>query len=116
MQRQATFDLRRRRKLPGQDWTFNDPDEQIYRSFSENGNPTLKTTLAVMRALGIELTATAACGRLNLGSRRKSAGRNQPVAQHVAHVASAIGRRLEQGASRPATSPILGVARLKLLL
>jgi probable addiction module antidote protein len=31
--------------------------EQLYRSFSANGNPTLKTTLAVMRALGIELTA-----------------------------------------------------------
>lgn len=31
--------------------------EQLYRSFSEHGNPTLKTTLAVMRALGIELTA-----------------------------------------------------------
>ena len=31
--------------------------EQLYRSFSENGNPTLKTTLAVMQALGVELTA-----------------------------------------------------------
>jgi probable addiction module antidote protein len=31
--------------------------EQLYRSFSERGNPTLKTTLAVMRALGIEITA-----------------------------------------------------------
>ncbi len=31
--------------------------EQLYRSFSENGNPTLKTTLAVMKALNIELTA-----------------------------------------------------------
>lgn len=31
--------------------------EQLYRSFSKKGNPTLKTTLAVMRALGIELTA-----------------------------------------------------------
>lgn len=31
--------------------------EQLYRSFSENGNPTLKGTLAVMKALGIELTA-----------------------------------------------------------
>jgi probable addiction module antidote protein len=31
--------------------------EQLYRSFSENGNPTLKTTLAVMRALGLDLTA-----------------------------------------------------------
>jgi len=31
--------------------------EQLYRSFSERGNPTLKTTLAVMKAMGIELTA-----------------------------------------------------------
>jgi probable addiction module antidote protein len=34
--------------------------EQLYRSFSERGNPTLKTTLAVMKALGIELTAKVA--------------------------------------------------------
>ena len=34
--------------------------EQLYRSFSENGNPTLKTTLAVMKALGLELTAKVA--------------------------------------------------------
>ena len=31
--------------------------EQLYRSFSEHGNPTLKTTIAVMKALGIDLTA-----------------------------------------------------------
>jgi len=31
--------------------------EQLYRSFSENGNPTLKTTLTVMKALGLDLTA-----------------------------------------------------------
>lgn len=31
--------------------------EQLYRSFSENGNPTLKTTIAVMKALGLALTA-----------------------------------------------------------
>jgi probable addiction module antidote protein len=31
--------------------------EQLYRSFSEDGNPTLKSTLAVLKALGIELTA-----------------------------------------------------------
>lgn len=31
--------------------------EQLYRSFSENGNPTLKTTIAVMKVLGVELTA-----------------------------------------------------------
>jgi probable addiction module antidote protein len=31
--------------------------EQLYRSFSAGGNPTLKTTLAVMNALGVTLTA-----------------------------------------------------------
>ncbi|MGE3871489.1 MAG: addiction module antidote protein [Parvibaculaceae bacterium] len=31
--------------------------EQLYRSFSKNGNPTLKTTIAVMKALGMELSA-----------------------------------------------------------
>ncbi len=31
--------------------------EQLYRSFSDTGNPTLKTTLAVMSALGLALTA-----------------------------------------------------------
>jgi len=31
--------------------------EQLYRSFSERGNPTLKTTLAVMQALGVDMTA-----------------------------------------------------------
>ncbi len=31
--------------------------EQLYRSFSARGNPTLKTTLAVMKALHIDLTA-----------------------------------------------------------
>ncbi|EKY3198949.1 putative addiction module antidote protein [Cronobacter turicensis] len=30
--------------------------EQLYRSFSEKGNPTLKTTLAVMKTLGLGLT------------------------------------------------------------
>ncbi len=31
--------------------------EQLYRSFSTEGNPTLRSTLAVMKALGIEITA-----------------------------------------------------------
>lgn len=31
--------------------------EQLYRSFSDKGNPTLKTTMAVMKALGMKLTA-----------------------------------------------------------
>ena len=30
--------------------------EQLYRSFSARGNPTLRTTLAVMNALGVQLT------------------------------------------------------------
>lgn len=34
--------------------------EQLYRSFSESGNPTLKTTLAVMKALGIAITTVPA--------------------------------------------------------
>jgi probable addiction module antidote protein len=33
--------------------------EQLYRSFSEKGNPTLKTMLAVMRALGLDITTKA---------------------------------------------------------
>ena len=36
--------------------------EQLYRSFSEKGNPTLKTMLAVMRALGVDITARAHVG------------------------------------------------------
>lgn len=31
--------------------------EQLYRSFSAHGNPTLKSTMALMKALGVELTA-----------------------------------------------------------
>lgn len=34
--------------------------EQLYRSFSAEGNPTLRTTLAVMKALGIEISAKPA--------------------------------------------------------
>jgi probable addiction module antidote protein len=39
--------------------------EQLYRSFSETGNPTLKTTIAVMKALGMALTAAPASGPKN---------------------------------------------------
>ena len=36
---------------------------RVYRSFRSKGNPVLKTTLAVMKALGVQLTAkTAAAG------------------------------------------------------
>lgn len=30
--------------------------EQLYKSLSEDGNPTLETTLAVMKAIGFEMT------------------------------------------------------------
>lgn len=33
--------------------------EQLYRSLSTNGNPTLKTTLAVMKAMGFSLGIAA---------------------------------------------------------
>lgn len=36
--------------------------EQLYRSFSTMGNPTLKTTIAVMKALGLGLTARVGSG------------------------------------------------------
>lgn len=31
--------------------------EQLYKSLSENGNPTLATTLAVLKAIGFEITS-----------------------------------------------------------
>ena len=34
--------------------------EQLYRSFGSEGNPTLRTTLAVIEALGIQLSAKQA--------------------------------------------------------
>ena len=34
--------------------------EKLYRSFSEEGNPTLRTLLAVMKALGVEMSARPA--------------------------------------------------------
>lgn len=38
--------------------------EQLYRSFSEHGNPTLKTLLAVMKALGIDMDRAPSHGPL----------------------------------------------------
>lgn len=34
--------------------------EQLYRSFGKNGNPTLKTVIAVSSALGLNITAKVA--------------------------------------------------------
>ena len=46
--------------------------EQLYRSFSATGNPTLKTTLAVMKALGVSLTAAPAEDRSGVESQALS--------------------------------------------
>ena len=40
--------------------------EQLYRSLSEFGNPTLKTMLAVLKALGVDLVALQAGQRARL--------------------------------------------------
>jgi len=36
--------------------------EALYRSFSEEGNPSLKSTLAVLKSLGFKLTTTSLSG------------------------------------------------------
>ena len=47
--------------------------EQLYRSFSENGNPTLKTKLAVMKALGVGHRADreGSCIRITAARKRR---------------------------------------------
>lgn len=35
--------------------------EQLYRSLGEDGNPTLKTTLIVMKTLGLDMTTKPHC-------------------------------------------------------
>lgn len=43
--------------MAGIAWEAGLSREQLYRTLSAEGNRTLKTTLAVMKALGISLTA-----------------------------------------------------------
>jgi probable addiction module antidote protein len=56
--------------------------EQLYRSFSKDGNPTLKTTLAVMKALGLELTAKPHAPKSKLAPRKR-ATRTEPPKQEA---------------------------------
>jgi probable addiction module antidote protein len=44
--------------------------EQLYTSLSENGNPTLATTLAVMKAIGFEMTGKRHASRSNRAQPR----------------------------------------------
>jgi probable addiction module antidote protein len=55
--------------------------EQLDRSFSERGNPTLKTMLAVMKALGAVLTAKPMAQG---GSVENVSARRHPVAHGLA--------------------------------
>lgn len=44
--------------------------EQLYRSLSEFGNPTLKTILAVLKALGVDMAAITPRAEQSLGTER----------------------------------------------
>jgi len=56
--------------------------EHLYRSFSEEGNPTLKSILAVMEALGVQLSATAM--EKPSDTTAKKAVKRRPVKKAVA--------------------------------
>ena len=64
--------------------------EHLYRSFSEDGNPTLKSILAVMDALGLQLTATAT-EKTSGSSTTKAAKR--PAKKAARKKASAASRK-----------------------
>ncbi len=64
--------------------------EHLYRSFSEDGNPTLKSILAVMDALGVQLTATAT-EKTSGSSTTKAAKR--PAKKAARKKASAASRK-----------------------
>jgi probable addiction module antidote protein len=46
--------------------------ESLYRAFSDDGNPTLKTILAVMGTLGMDLTAKARSSKMKVAPRKQT--------------------------------------------
>jgi len=64
--------------------------EHLYRSFSEDGNPTLKSILAVMDALGVQLSATAA-EKTSATPTKKAA--KQPAKKTARKKAPALSRK-----------------------
>ena len=76
--------------------------EHLYRSFSENGNPTLKSILAVMEALGVQLSATAVEQRSDTPAKK---------AKKVKAEAKAPAHRKEKAAYAPQISPVIAVLR-----
>ena len=75
--------------------------EHLYRSFSEDGNPTLKSILAVMGVLGVKLTATTV--KRDAVVARKTAKRltgNSPKRKPVQVVGKDSSIRIKKQASR----------------
>jgi len=65
--------------------------EHLYRSFSEDGNPTLKSILAVMDALGVQLSATAV--EKPSGSRAKKATKHRPAQKTAAKTKASASKK-----------------------
>lgn len=73
--------------------------EQLYRSFSVNGNPTLKSMLAVMKALGVKVTAEA------LTSVSSNESRNTKTRKAPANVKTATKTRPRQTKKKANSRP-----------
>jgi probable addiction module antidote protein len=61
--------------------------EHLYRSFSEDGNPTLKSILAVMDALGVQLTASATGSAAASSSKKVARSRTRETKKKAAPTA-----------------------------
>ena len=72
--------------------------EQLYRSFSVSGNPTLKSMLAVMKALGVKVTAEP----LASATRNKTATTKKRRAPAKAKIAAKTKSRSLSGLTRAA--------------
>ena len=75
--------------------------EHLYRSFSEDGNPTLKSILAVMGVLGVRLTATTQ--KRDTSAIRKSGKRanDSPAGKKIVPVSRKQGTaRVKKQATR----------------
>lgn len=75
--------------------------EQLYRSFSASGNPTLKSMLAVMKALGVKVTAEP----LISAKRNKTATKKRKAPAKAKIAAKTKSRQTEKKViSRPKKS------------
>ncbi len=75
--------------------------EHLYRSFSEDGNPTLKSILAVMGVLGVKLTATTVKrDAVVAGKTAKRLTGNSPKRKPVQVVGKDSSIKIKKQASR----------------